>query len=514
MGRVFRLSVVLALVCAIGASADARSVANVDPSAPSSATTDELVLKVKQAAALFEKHDIKGAKSLIAPVVNSPGFNDLSPQMQFAILNLFAVTQVEDGDAAGLTTTKRVTAMEAFANGDSWNLRLWADAVVTDDSDGLASLTVIAKRWPDSLSKTDDHMVQDLVFRTAKDSALTDARFSMLEALQHAGWKPNDPINEPDYVWLELARLLLEKGRVEDARAVAQPIVDYQMIEQMLMQKVFDPITQGDNQRFDPQRAMDSYIQILRGQVKANPNRLEVINDLAMYLIDVGKTDEALGMLDATLARLKQGAAASTPFTDPDQINWTYNQRAKALTALGRTDEALQQMAIGADKPENGGDNVSQRLNLAEMYESVGRPAEGLKIMAGADRWPLSPYGRSDFQGVKACANAELGDQAEVAKSIAYLEAHKADAPSWVIDALVCSNDLDGAAKHVIQELNDPALRVTVLASFREERVPATLPPVVKERIDRWAQLYQRPDVRAAIDKVGRRISVPFYSWE
>jgi len=514
MARVVSWCAALVLIGAAGASASARPVTNPEPNAPVSATADEQMTKVKQALALVQNHDIKGAKSLLAPVVNGPDFYDLAPQVRFAVLGLFALAQIEDRDAAALTTAKRLTAMEDFADGDSWNLRLLADGVASDDADAVASLSVIAKRWPDALSNTDDETVRGLVFRTADVGALADARFDMLAALHQAGWKPADPINEPDYVWFEFARLLLMKGRVEEARAVARPITDHDMVEQMQMQKLFDPITQDGDPRFDSQQVVDRYIQILRDKVKANPNRLEVVNNLALMLTEVGKADEALRMLDAALARSKQGATAPGAFTDTDQINWTYNQRAYTLLALGRIDEALRQMATGAGKPENGGDNVSQQLNLAQMYETVGRPMEAMKVIAGADHWILSAYGRSDYEGVKACASAELGDRAEVAKSIAYLAAHEADARTWLIDALVCANDLDGAAKYVIRELDDPVERIDVLGWFKQEPSPATVPPILKQRDDRITQLYQRPDVRAAIDKVGRRISVPYYSWE
>jgi len=220
-----------------------------------------------------------------------------------------------------------------------------------------------------------------------------------------------------------------------------------------------------------------------------------------------------LQLLDAAIARAKLRDSSAKPFSDPGELNWTYNQRALALLHLGRVDEAINLMKLGAERPEGGNVNVSQQLNLAQIYEEEGRPAEAMAVIADGESWDLSPYGKMDFEGVRACAAAQLHDQAALRRSMAYVRAHVDDAPGWAIDASICIGDMDLAAKTMITELANPNQLASALLDLQEGSLAPSLSPIVRDRKTQLWALYQRPDVKTAADAVGHHVSSPFQMW-
>jgi hypothetical protein len=76
---------------------------------------------------------------------------------------------------------------------------------------------------------------------------------------------------------------------------------------------------------------------------------------------------------------------------------------------------------------------------------------------------------------------------------------------------LLEEGDLDGAAAVLIEQLRSPLERSDALASLQDMRVYPSLPA---ERVadERWRELKQRADVRAAINRVGRIERYPLYS--
>src|SRR5581483_9494042 len=103
----------------------------------------------------------------------------------------------------------------------------------------------------------------------------------------------------------------------------------------------------------------------------------------------------------------------------------------------------------------------------------------------------------------RVCVGAELGDVAAIEESLAFLRAHRAARPSSLVAALVCANRLDAAATELAAQLADPGTRLAALGAAQVYADPVAQPHSAQLRA-RWAQLLARPDVRAAVEKVGR----------
>lgn len=190
---------------------------------------------------------------------------------------------------------------------------------------------------------------------------------------------------------------------------------------------------------------------------------------------------------------------------------WMVNEAAYALIALGRNGEALRLMERIAALPLEGHMHlVSARINHLEILTSVGRHAEALDWAARLEAQEgnyASDYGKAWIDSTRVCALAALGRAPETAAALARLRGwSEINAPA-LSRALLCLNDLDAAAALLVQRLgrDDPGPAILALQDYRLSRGPGQTGPLY----DRLLSLRDRPEVRAALDRVGRVLSLP-----
>jgi tetratricopeptide (TPR) repeat protein len=347
------------------------------------------------------------------------------------------------------------------------------------------------------------------VFRLTREVAQIpggpDRRFALLEALYGANWKPHDALLSADRQWRELALLMLDRGQVNRAGAVAETVsAPYALIE-MRADRRFDPLIDRDAPRYEAEEAAARRLDLLEEAAGRSPDRLQAYNAVAGVLIESRRTTEALKLLDEVLARASAPNGGKPAFTDTgEELAWTMDYRARALAQLGRYDEAVTQLRAAAERPEYGEPNVSQSINLAGLLSALGRAREAQAVTDAVLVRQLSPYGRMQAEAVRACARAQLGDRAGVARSLAYLQSHEADAPPALQDALICAGDLSGAARLYVARLTDPERRTAALAELQDYAAPPSMTPLERELARRRLLVRSRAEVRAAIARVGR----------
>ncbi len=516
LGALMLKSVVLGLffLLAIGASTPSAAALDTARATSLKSPLDAERQSLAEAGGKIENNDLDGARRLLGAVVAASSFADLTPEQQHAALFLLASLQVQAGDAAALATATKATAFSDFAVGQDWFVRLNAASAAGDDKDALWCITTIAHRWPATVSQIDYSYLEGLVARARSDKSLNDLRLGMLEALDDSHWHSNNVFRPGDYLRFDLILGLIERGDIKHAQRVAEEVTSPNVILELRIDRRFDAITKDDESRFDFPAAQTRDIERLRNAVHAQPDQLEGVRALTIALIESDRAAEALSILDGTLARARPADGLKAPYSDISNLNWIMENRAIALFHVGRAEDAVEQFKQAAMRPENGGLNVSQQLDLAGLLDDLGRPAEALERLKPVELQNVSPYGRTVIEGVKACAYAQTGDQAGLANSVNYLKAHELDAPGSDFDALVCANELDAAAKVLIAELDDPELRTRVLVKLQDAPVPAHFTKWMIEQRQRVLTLKARPDVKTAIDKVGRIETLPAPIWD
>ena len=84
------------------------------------------------------------------------------------------------------------------------------------------------------------------------------------------------------------------------------------------------------------------------------------------------------------------------------------------------------------------------------------------------------------------------------------MKAHVRDAPQIYLGTMICVGDLDAAAAEVIAELDDPAQRLAMLYNLQDYAPDPNLTKHEAAGHAAWLAVRARPDVAAAIARVGR----------
>ena len=113
------------------------------------------------------------------------------------------------------------------------------------------------------------------------------------------------------------------------------------------------------------------------------------------------------------------------------------------------------------------------------------------------------------WESARACAYAQLNDQANLATPLQYLREHAKDGSQLFEVALLCAHDSDAVAKEIVARLVDPDTRQSKLAEIQDYLPEPGQSPWDKDTTARWLVVRGRPDVQAAIAKVGRIESYP-----
>jgi hypothetical protein len=181
---------------------------------------------------------------------------------------------------------------------------------------------------------------------------------------------------------------------------------------------------------------------------------------------------------------------------------WLLDARSRDLCALGRWDEGAAQLMSVRFLPESGESNVSQTINLASLYNDLGKPKEALQTLAELGTERTSPYGAMQVAIERLASADQLGDTTEAEKQLGFLREHRDDSLESYQRGLISANHQDEAAALLISRLQDPDQRLEALMEVQKFKLPP-LPKRVDQWRKRWNAVLARSDVKEAISKVG-----------
>jgi tetratricopeptide (TPR) repeat protein len=442
------------------------------------------------------------AEPAIVEVVASPDFAGLGQQAQSDAFRVQASCAIDRQDMKAAYAALLKAA--GYSESPDWIfVSLFETASALDrQEDAVAALELATAKRPASL---EDLPSADLYrFLYALDNqGRKELGGHFLAALDRADYRPAEPFRTGSFLWLEYAGDLADAGDTASAARVLGRIDVPEAVARALTDRRLVSLTDADLQRFDVRAIAERRLALDRRAMAAHPELLDGPNEIAMELRALDRPEEALALLDATLPKLKDKAA----FRDlADRLPWFWDERSRTLRELGRVDDAIDALRTGAFAADPDKPDVSLILNLSDFLIWAGKPQAALDELAIAEKVDAqtSPYGRMVREQTRACAFAKLGKSAELKASLADIAAHASDNWSAAVDAPLCAGDLDMAAAAVIGALADPEGRWTVLIELSQFDPPAHQTELERQMDARRAELAKRPDVQAAIAKVGR----------
>jgi tetratricopeptide (TPR) repeat protein len=465
-------------------------------------TASQRLVDAKQ---LIADKNWPAALSALTAIIDEKSFRKLDRGFQYEVLELAGQTALFHGPPRlGYDYLLRVTAMPQ-ATVDDWYGRLRAADITRNKADSVRSLTIVVQRWPDRVGQLNGDSVL-LVVREAKEIGHAMV-IPLLQALYDAHWKLKWGI-EPSALWRDLALDLLERRQINQASSVAAHVTDPYVLITMRADRRFDAVVAANPPQFDIASAAERELKALQEASDRAPRSLELKWRVVRALLICQHYEGAMAAADDVLLDIQSTNFPEKLYDDfADQESTFLNYRAYALERLGRWDEAVAQMSAASLLHEKYSGNIDQILDLGELYCALRRPNEALSAI-GRLVAATNAHGSMEVEIVRLEAAVQLGDSKQVDHSLAYMRAHRADAPSTYERALLIAGHLDAAAKELIRQLSDKdlrqdaLLRVQVLAPWPD--TPWKLEIVARRRI-----VAKRPDVQTVVQKVGRAESFP-----
>jgi tetratricopeptide (TPR) repeat protein len=431
-----------------------------------------------------------------------------SPETQFNFLWHLANCAYElDRLAAAFKYADRAAAIDPESE---WPqvLRMYYGYRHGNPEASLDALHVLSRIAPERVREADEGLVNALLREASKLDPKGGRELAAFAWLDNAKYAVPPP-NFDDFMRMRRGRLLLGRGRVEEARRVLRGVASIDAIVEMRVDRRFDPL-RGEpafESQLEVRAAAAKDVERTRAAMRANPRSMEAVFRHTTVLGQVARDAEALAIVDEALARIDAEPAA---FDDvEDYRNWMFQRRGTLLSSLGRTEEARAAMQTAAGLKEHGEVNVSNAINLAGHLVAEGRAAEALALVPRVGE--ASPYGKAWIETVRTCAGVQLKDEELVAAALDNLKAREADNPAALTRALLCTNDLDGAAASMIRRLVDEEMRAQALLDLQDTLDSGRKEdfPFGKTLQARFVALRDRKDVRAAVAKVGRIEKLP-----
>ena len=511
---------IVALVAAAGFSILTASAQPVDTGQSNEKTQEES--RIDDGLTLLIMGHTQDALDGLKLAIADKTFDQLPAVRRHFVYTLLAEAAFDAGDNDTAAFAVRRACTFSMASDSDWG-SYFHIALRRRDIDGAAtSLTVIAEKYPARLSKIWDVTVLGIANEV---HGLPDGKareFRLLKALFTAQWRPTRVSPDAaDKYWTKLVLADLDAKNFAEAKAVGDTITDPNVLVMMVVDKRFDSVVATSPNHYDIAAAAEASLTQAKNRMADRPDLLEPADAVATALMRLDRNEEALTVLDTALAKVKP-SQGDTPYIDVAfALPSVTERRGKVLARLGRDDESLREREKAAAIPEFGTANVNQALNLADKMNGLGRPQDALALLQKVPAAQMSPYGQMIYQRNRACAYALLKDTENAADALAYLKSHSADGPTVPLDALMCMHDLDGAAAEIIARLGDPDSRLDMLFDLQNfcgpkpaQGTPDTKPELKSEstpdtKEDDWTKVSERPDVQAAIAKVGRVKTFP-----
>ena len=467
---------------------------------------DALLQLTDAAERALAEDDAKEARQLLATVHAAPDFGRLDEDRRHFVLaraGELASAAADFSQAHALYSS--ATGLQR-ADSDDWMGRLNAAWFVGDFDDAVTSLAMLARHWPGELAFVSQWAVEALIDHS-RDTELS-TEFGLLEALFESGWQTDLGL-EPTQLWLRLLERYVEEERVSDALTVASRLRDPMAIVSIRADQRFSALVASAPEWFSVTEASDAGIIEARLSVEDHPDLLAPAVALTELLLQAGRAQDALLVIDTHLARSAIKTVVGASFDDAvEESVRALTAKALALIALERWNEAAEQIELAASQtlPQNRSDDF---FAVAMLQARLGQPDAALATLKKIPVQQQTPQAEL----VRFVAARARSDEAGAQAALTELLAAEDTAGAQAQRALLIAGQLDEAAELLIRRLNDPLQRGRALLEIQSMR-EQHWPDAALDWQTRAVQLLQRDDVRRSVAASGANVGdYALYRW-
>ncbi|RDZ28151.1 tetratricopeptide repeat protein [Lysobacter silvisoli] len=446
--------------------------------------------------------DRGGARKALAAVIADPQFAALPPEAQRDVVSAAAWVEARSGRYEDAAAFYRRAVQLDPSDPDDWHRLSIAEDINGRHDEAADALLHILRQWPhltDAISG--GHMVE-LIRNLPADS---ERRLQLTQTLYDANWKREE--EEASKLWLELALMRAQRGEREQAReAVARVAWPYPLMSAQADRRLDGLLPAEPAFVVESLRQLIDRLQVLS---QDNPRNLYTHNAWLEALLHAGRNEEVLTVSDGILAKIAAQTEREPAYHDSDDENFTLLIRSRALSRLGRLDESEAALKRASRMTEYGEPNVGQKLSLAAWYNGRLRPDDAIALVRELAVMAEPPsLIRRDVVLMQAALLQ--GEQREAKQVLKRIREHADDDSDALMRALLRADHTSEAAAVFIGRLQDLRTRSEALWVAQPTLESEPLPGDTVFRKNLQAML-ERPDVKAAIEAVGRVQTYPLW---
>lgn len=479
----------------------------------SEAAAETIAAAALEAYATMAAGDGSGAHRILRRLINSPELDLVSEKLKREVLLLYSrSTQAVDGAITSYGIVVDVTEMAA-AQPEDWLLRMQLAERADEPEDAAASLTRVARTWPDELRFLSASSIGLVIEGVLDDPDAEESYAALMDALVEAS--PQMPLSEIALAshWYLYAGFLLDRGDLPAAIEAAQRIRFVPALIAMVVDRRFDELVAALPEHFRIEAAIDREIELRKEMRNAHPALLSVLLSESSALMRGNRLREAVALLDSTMRPPEHARSATTTgwIDETEYLPWYLDGRAALLWRLGGVTEALAQLQEAKTLPMwDGSVNVSQTINLADYYGRSGQAERALAAVDGLEY--VSAYGEMQILHIRVLAAIASDDSADLEAALNIMRRNRTDSQRLYQQSLIVAGRLDAAAEVLIDRLGNERSRAAALLEIQtyvDDSGDVPLATLDALYLERKRELLARPDVLAAIESVGRIMSFP-----
>lgn len=411
-----------------------------------------------------------------------------------------ARSQVGDEDGAAAAYREA----DALTNSPSFSARLNIRALIHDENWNAAHREVLqlAARNPASFNNLGRWMFVRINYGLT-ESGQDAERLELLSTVLNQ-FRFDDPFLPPEPLRLDFARLLAEAGRYDEAWEQVGLLETADSLSHVRSELVFSSFWAREDffSRTNVRRAKTNEAARWAELTEAYPHRLWPVIQHIVALTALGDHEQADRVARTAVNRLDNGHE----YTDAGlQARWLFNYWGYALYAMGRVEDGDAALRRASRSLDGTGCNVCNTINLAEMQILQGRYEDALVTLDEVVGIEATQDKHMWHWANRVCAYHYLGDTAARDEYLPLLAENWREQPAAYQTVALCMNDEELGAQILIDRLEDERFWADALraiqrnaSQFDNDRMPHT-----RDWDEAFETLINRPDVRAAIDRVG-----------
>ncbi|MEX0591508.1 MAG: tetratricopeptide repeat protein [Xanthobacteraceae bacterium] len=365
-------------------------------------------------------------------------------------------------------------------------------------------LITLAKEFPKEIQSVQLRKIY-LVINYLREQNRNEDALAILLWLKKADYRGPGPVSSGDGLNPLLIGQYVRLKRVDEAAPYIAELSRYTNLLQLVADKENEPLWASAKVQAVLQLQDFPARQLAAAQklTVQNPKALSIVYDLVNSLRLNGRYAEA--------AKVGQEALNNLAGYDKsaEREAWLRNAIADALIAQGRFDDAnsILQPLLNMDVKTNSF-LVNQFINLGGLLLDQGRYREAMETAQKA-HGSSSRYGEKFIQMVSVCAMSRTGRAAEAETLMTEMLKAPDENHGATLDALMCLKREDETAALIIKMLQSEEGRWSVLEGLQDCRENPNRPAFARELRAVVAKVRDRPEVRKAIDQVGKVLAEP-----